>query len=78
MTVDNKDSKKNYKELKNRCWVKDGKLYTIIKRNCRKCMGKRYIIRTFIEKDRVKEITLSCSCITEEKLKQRNVKKEIK
>lgn len=59
-----------YKVLKNRIWVKDGKIYTIIKRNCKKCMGKRYIIRNFIERDRIKEVVSSCSCITEEKLKK--------
>ncbi len=65
-----------YRILKNRCWVKDGKLYTIVKRNCKKCMGKRYIIRNFIEKDRIREVVSSCLCVTEEKLKERNVKKE--
>ena len=67
-------SDKKYKILKNRCWVKDDKLYTIVKRNCRKCMGKRYVIRTFPEKGRVKEVTLSCSCVVEQKLKGKNVK----
>lgn len=63
-----------YRILKNRVWVKDDKIYTIIKRNCRKCMGKRYIIRNFIEKHRIREVVSSCSCITEEKLKGKNVK----
>ncbi len=62
-----------YRELKDRCWAKDDKLYTIIKRNCKKCMGKRYIIRNFIERDRIREVVSSCSCVTEQKLKQKNV-----
>lgn len=70
MTV---NDKKNYKELKDRCWVKDGKLYTIVKYNCKKCNGKRYIIRNFIESDRIREVVSSCSCVVEQKLKQKNV-----
>ncbi len=65
-----------YRELKDRCWAKDGKLYTIIKRNCKKCMGKRYIIRNFIEKDRIREVMLSCSCVIEQKLKEKGKKIE--
>ncbi len=60
-----------YKELKNRAWVKDGKLFTIVKLNCKLCMGKRYIIRNFIELNRVKEVVSSCRCVVEEKLKSK-------
>lgn len=64
-----------YKELKDRCWVKDGKMYTIIKYNCRKCMGKRYVIRNYIESSRIKVVTSSCSCVVEDKIVERNVTK---
>lgn len=65
-----------YKEYKDRVWVKDGKMYTIVKLNCRKCMGKRYVIRNFIEGSRIKEVVSSCSCVVEQRVKERKVKVE--
>ena len=67
---------KRYKTLKDRVWVKDCNIYTIIKLNCRKCMGKIYVIMNYIERGRVKVVTLSCSCVVEQKLKERNVTNE--
>lgn len=64
---------KEYKEYKDRVWVKEGKMYTIIKPNCRKCMGKRYVIRNFIQGSSIKEVVLSCSCVVEQSIKERNV-----
>lgn len=65
--------KKLYKELKDKVWVKDGKMYTIIKLNCKKCMGKRYVIRNFIESNRIREVTSSCSCVVEQKMAKKNI-----
>ena len=65
--------KREYKEIKNACWVKDGKMYTIIKMNCKVCMNKRYLIRTWPETLGVKEVVSSCSCVREERMSKQNV-----
>ncbi len=58
-----------FRNLKNRMWEKGDKRYIILKPNCKICMGKRYVIRTWPEKDRVKETVSSCRCVREENIK---------
>ena len=68
--------KKKYKEYKDRVWIKDGKMYSIVKLNCKICMGKRYVIRNFIEGNRIKEVVSSCRCVVEQKVKQKGLIKK--
>ncbi len=48
-----------------------GKIYTIMRKNCKMCNNKRYLIRTFPEVLGVKEVTSSCSCVKEENMGKR-------
>ncbi len=58
----------------------DDKEYEVVKGNCNKCMGKRYMLRDYVDRKTMewKESVSICGCVKEVKIKsEQETEKEV-